>query len=265
MTVKGYIHCITAMLSMLVCAACNSVPGGVLDKDEMASLLADIHKGEAAIDVNLTQLSSDSMKRVVRQSVYDAHHVTQEDVDSSLRYYGHHIEDYLEVYDKVIAQLETDLENSNAVIMLDSQITVAGDSVDTWAGAKRIWIDRKSPIQALTFELNRDENWEAGDIYSWSFKTINQHNNVDMRILVDYDNGMTEYMDAHTNADGWITATIKIDPEEKPMRIYGYAEFNNNTHSRIYIDSISLIRTRPLEGGPARIRQRFNTFNRPLK
>ncbi len=256
---------VSFIVTMLILAACNGVPDGVLDKDEMASLLADIHKGESAIDVNYSQFDSDSMKRVVRQSVYRAHNVTQAEVDSSYSYYGHHIEDYLEVYDKVIAQLESDLENSNAVIMLDSQIAISGDSVDTWTGARRVWFDRLSPSKALTFELKHDKNWKSGDIYKWSFKTINQRNDLNVRLLVDYDNGMTEYIDAHSNGDGWVSASIKIDPELTPKRVYGYADFNNVEQSRIFLDSISLIRMRPIENGHAHIRQRYNTFNRPQK
>ena len=86
----------------------------VLGKKEMASLLTDVHKGESLIEINHNQFSSDSMRRVMKQSVLDAHGVTQQQWDSSLSYYGRNIEQYIELYDIVIAGLEQELKNVNS-------------------------------------------------------------------------------------------------------------------------------------------------------
>ena len=96
---------------LLLAAACDRRPDGVLGKEDMARLLADIHKAEIVAETN-TRTYNDSLKRVLRQSVYARHGVTTEDVDSSLSWYGYNMEKYLEVYDRVIEILEKERDDA---------------------------------------------------------------------------------------------------------------------------------------------------------
>ena len=43
----------------LVLIACNSTPGYVIGEDDMVSLLVDVHKGEAYVEMNSGSLYSD--------------------------------------------------------------------------------------------------------------------------------------------------------------------------------------------------------------
>ena len=90
----------------LVLIACNSTPGYVIGEDDMVSLLVDVHKGEAYVEMNSGSFYSDSLKKTFRQTIFMRHNVTQEQFDTSLMWYGHHIDQYKKVYDRVIERLE---------------------------------------------------------------------------------------------------------------------------------------------------------------
>lgn len=113
--------------------ACDRTPDYVIGPKEMTSLLVDIHKGESVIDLNRSAYSSDSMRKVVKQSIYAKHGVTAEQVDTSLVWYGHNVEKYIEIYDGVIEQLEKDIKNADVSSGGERlHLAVVGDSVDAW-------------------------------------------------------------------------------------------------------------------------------------
>ena len=85
-----------SLMQMLV--ACSSTPDYVLSEDDMAALLVDIHKGESYVDMHYNVYSdsrSDSLRKVLRQSILRKHNVSQELFDTSLVWYGHHIDTYI--------------------------------------------------------------------------------------------------------------------------------------------------------------------------
>ena len=94
----------TVMACMVLCA-CNKVPSEIIQPDEMALLMADVHTSESVIELNWDQFRSDSAKQVLKESVYAAHGVSAEQVDSSLAWYGRNIPYYMYVYDNTIAIL----------------------------------------------------------------------------------------------------------------------------------------------------------------
>ena len=67
---------------MLILAACGSEPSGVIPQDDMAELLADIHEGEAVVDINFRQYTDDSARLAIRQAILKKHNVTAEEFDS---------------------------------------------------------------------------------------------------------------------------------------------------------------------------------------
>ena len=81
-----------ASVCLLVLTGCSSVPDGVLPPGKMASLLADMEIGESVVESDPSSWRSDSLKMVLRQSIYERHGVTSEEVDSSLAWYGAHVE-----------------------------------------------------------------------------------------------------------------------------------------------------------------------------
>jgi hypothetical protein len=119
---------------MALFAACNSTPDYVLSHEEMTQLLADVHIGESLIDANRQNYKDDSLKKELKQSILHKHNVTAQQLDTSFEWYGHNIEDYIEVYDRVIEILEN--QQANVKVEDGVQLAVAGDSADAWSGVR---------------------------------------------------------------------------------------------------------------------------------
>ncbi|MDE6826066.1 MAG: DUF4296 domain-containing protein, partial [Paramuribaculum sp.] len=77
-----------------VAGGCNPAPDGVLSPDEMAEVLADIHIGESVSETERRVFNNDSIRRVLKQSILMKHGLNSETFDSSLMWYGQHIDLY---------------------------------------------------------------------------------------------------------------------------------------------------------------------------
>ncbi len=227
-----------------IIAACSSTPSGVLSPDKMARLLADVYRAESAIDFNTATYSGDSMKQVVKESVFKAHKISQADFDSSLVWYGHHIEQYLKVCDNAIAILEDQLETIPDDETGTNQILVAGDSASVWPRERFYHITHATPSRFVTFKLLPDDNWEPGDNYALELKLINNRTGVKSSIAVDYEDGHTGWASTSRDEEGWSRVNLILDSTRTASAIYGVLEFNPAVGENIYVDSVSLIRTR---------------------
>ena len=90
---------------VLIFTSCEQIPSHIIAPEQMETLLIDIHKAEAISD-NLTQYASDREKERLRQSVFDRHHVTQAQFDTSLVWYSEHMTKYSQIYNNVTARLK---------------------------------------------------------------------------------------------------------------------------------------------------------------
>src|SRR5205085_11176204 len=78
------------------------IPAGVLKKEQMVPILADVHIAQAA---SAMYQASDSMRYTsadLMKYVFKIHHTTQSQYDSSIAFYTKHPEIMKEIYDSVI-------------------------------------------------------------------------------------------------------------------------------------------------------------------
>lgn len=235
---------IAAVLSLV--ASCDSTPDKVLPPDDMASLMADIYVAESVTDVNRSQFyrnGEDSLRKVLKQSVLAHHGVSQEVLDSSFMYYGRHLDKYVEVHERIIAILEERMSHADAA-MARAGVSQAGDSVNTWPGASQVVISRRSPQQTLMFSLTSDDNWQKGDQYLWSIKTLNMRMPSQWTLAADYPGGITESIHGTFQGEGLNQLRLYTDSTRIPERVYGSLVTNPAQGEVIYLDSISLTRKR---------------------
>lgn len=214
----------------------------VLDKEEMASLMADIHIAEAVVDMNNSAFPTDSSRQALKQSIYAAHGVTSEQVDSSYVWYGYHIEDYMEVYDRTIEIIE---ERQRDMLTASSeQVIMAGDSVDIWPMANRLEFSRRSPSRILTFSIPADSNWRNRDVFSLRFNMASSRKPVIARMNIEYADGSTYYNLVAGRNKGQADVSVRIDSARQPLKIAGYILASPDDGETVLLDSIALVRMR---------------------
>lgn len=239
--------CATALLA----ASCGNRPDGVLDKEKMARLMADIHMGESVVETNSSTFGNDSVKRAFRQAIYARHGLTPEMADSSLRWYGYHMEKYLEVCDLTVEILEKRLEeeqerggSSASVGIRGGSLPMEGDSVDVWYETRHRPFSRILPTELITFYYTFDSNWERGDVYTFKAKLTGTVRPAQLAIGVDYSDGHSETYSTKFIGDGWHEASFALDSLRSAREIVGSFRYSPASGETMFADSISLTRTR---------------------
>lgn len=225
---------------------CTKLPEEVLDKKEMSSLLVDIHKGESVVEMQRGVFSTDSMKKVIKQSILMKHGVTQAQLDTSFVWYGNHIEDYLEIYEDVISRLEEEQLTVKGN-RLQSPVFAEGDSIDIWPLSNTYKLSVSEELQNVTFEMKCDSTWKNGDNYILQFKLINNRQqvaNAKAIIYAEYENGRVEFRPSSAINNDWVKVRLVTDSTMQPLSVYGAIMYEYSPNENVYLDSVSLVRTR---------------------
>lgn len=228
----------------LAAVACSKVPEGVIAPDDMARLMADVHTGEAVIELNRSDYQNDSMKQTMKQSVLLRHGVTSEQFDSSLAWYGRHIDVYMDVYDATIEILERRLLETGNSIAAENALSIDGDSVDVWPNPRYISLTDRLPSRFVSFNFGRDPNWKKGDSYTWRAKVFHSTDNMEWLIGVEYDDGGAEWHTTTMNGTGMKDISFQTDSSRNATRIFGYISAANQAKQPLRLDSITLVRRR---------------------
>lgn len=230
-----------ALLGALL-GGCRKQPDGVLSREDMALVVADLHIADGVTALNYSRFPTDSARQALKQSVLLAHGVSQQQLDTSFMWYGAHLDQYMEVCDRVLEILQE--RQSEIAAGASAQIAMAGDSVELWPRASHMVGSPRMLSKVLTFTLDPDTNWRPGDIYTLRYKVINARNRVAARILADYSDGTTTYRDEPGVSQGAASARMQLDSTRTPERVYGYIILDPDKRDYFHIDSISLTRTR---------------------
>lgn len=236
----------TACATVLMTVGCNRLPEGILGKDEMVDLLVDIHKGESVVEMQRGIYRNDSLKKRVKQSILLRHGVTQAQLDTSFAYYGHHIEDYIEIYDKVIDNLETEVKDLKGY-RGQTPIFAEGDSVDIWQLPRLYKISYADDARNIIFDIPRDSTWRKGDNYTLQLKILNSRQpqpSAKATLYAVYDTVKVELRPSTTVTNGHIKVRLVTDSTMLPDMVYGNITYDLLPGENIYIDSLSLVRTR---------------------
>lgn len=237
------------ILTLLV-VACNDVPSDIIQPEPMAALLADMHKAECVVEANSGAFPTDSTKRALRQSVFARHGVTSEQVDSSMKWYGYHMEKYVEVYDRTLEMLNNELAKAEQIAgsslagASSGSMAMEGDSVDVWMGVRTRRFAPNLPGDVITFTLSGDPNWENGDVYRMKAKLLSNHHNARFTMAVNYTDGTVDYMSTPFIGDGWHEMRFALDSAKVARDISGVLHYPVRKADVAFIDSISLTRTR---------------------
>lgn len=231
------------ILLALIATGCKGTPSGVLSRDDMTALMADVYRGESMIEFNGNIYTDDSTKKIVKQSILMTHGVTEAQFDSSLSWYGHHIEEFVKVCDGAISLLENELEMIPNDVLATS-LQVAGDSASVWMLPSYYRITSKLPARFISFSLDKDEEWEPGDSYTLSYKANTGKNPITSSMAVNYEDSLAEFATISTTEPGWQKLVVRLDSTRVASKVYGYIGFDPADDEVIYIDSVSLLRVR---------------------
>ena len=250
------------IIALSVLAACSHDPDYVIGEKDMVDLLVDVHKAEAVIESNYNQYSSKADKKKLREAVFLKHGITQEQFDTNLVWYGHHIEDYMKIYEQVVERLKAENEEAKKLLAEDNSQTMSqpGDSVDVWKQRRAHVFDTRQASNLLTFDIAPDENFRTRDYFELRFKVLllpKLSVKPQVYLAARHINHDIVYNQLDIDREGWHSLPLQTDSAMALSRINGYIVLPMQTvPGTMYVDSLTLIRRHYNDRIPAVERQK---------
>lgn len=229
----------TGMMAVSCLAGCSNRPDGVLNNEEAASLLADLHIADAYGTLEGNQAAamsvdaSDSARKVLRQSVLAKHGVSEQQLDTTLGWYGHNLDKYEEMYELVLTKIE---EKQTTLREADAKAS-AIPTLWPYGVTQRIPGVRSGSASLTAFDIPVEKITKGGRVI-WEGKAINLREPMEMFMAVEYTDGSTGYIQRTLTGEGRQTVTLQTDTGAKPKRAYGYLRVRQR--QTLFLDSVSL-------------------------
>ena len=110
LSVKRSVSVTVCILSVLTVLLTGCRPRGILSSRQMRSVLVDLHKTDALLQVHGLQHGHDFEEDRYYAAVLEEHGITQAQFDSSLVWYTHHPQLFDKIYPKVLNDLHEEYE-----------------------------------------------------------------------------------------------------------------------------------------------------------
>ena len=236
------------IIAFFVLAACSHDPDYVIGEKDMVDLLVDVHKAEAVIESNYGDYNSKADKKKLREAVFLKHGITQEQFDTNLVWYGHHIEDYMKIYEQVVERLKAENEEAKKLLAEENSQTMSqpGDSVDVWKQRRAHVFDTRQADNLLTFDIAPDENFRARDYFELRFKVLLLPKlavKPQVYLAARHTNHDVVYNQLDIDKEGWYSLPLQTDSATALSRLYGYMVLPMQpVQGTLYVDSLMLIR-----------------------
>lgn len=220
------------VVALLLGAGCDKRPKGVLSDDEMVGLIADMQIAEVYMQQHNSGYYNDSIRDSAVQWALDKHGLSKADFDSTMTWYGRNIDDYLNLFGKVDAELA---KRQNRAIGETEKNLV---STDLWPYSRHILISENAPSNGLAFSLPLNDI-PKGERITWKMR-LKGLSSGNVLLGVDYDNGMSSYTYQTQNGNSKIDLTLQTDTAYNVKRVFGYMRTKEDHSLPIWIDSIAL-------------------------
>ena len=183
---RSILLCLNVLFLLVCIVACGPErPKEILSDAQMEEVLYDYH---AAKTLGEAVSPSEKYKATLYYlNVFEKHHTTEEQFDSTLLWYSTHPEAFDKVYQKVIKRIQDEkavLERSIAISGQRSSVTQIGDSVNIWSGMPMFSLTNHPYDNRLSFDYENDANFEDSDTLHFNarfryFHVKNQQINYD--------------------------------------------------------------------------------------
>lgn len=165
-----FIFLITIILIFL--SACSNRPKGVMSKSEMRTFLTDLHLLEGTLTTRYEL--NDREKAYYYQVLFEKHHVTKAEFDSSIVYYTKNPKVFERIYSKVnknLDNLKMDVESGKYLPVIPDSIKFKPENINIWTRNIAFKYPKDTVKNNLTFTII-DNQLLTKDLYTFSYRMI---------------------------------------------------------------------------------------------
>lgn len=232
---RSYVAIIAVLLLLY---GCSKRPKDILSEDMMVSVMTDIQLAEAYDRTGGSSSFLNGQNReALGRGVLKEHGVTQEQMDSTLAWYGRNMDEYSKLYQKIDKELS---KRQALYAKAAGENDNSDNSTDLWPYTRHLIIDNKGLTDGLTVDFPVND-LTPGEKLTWRM-SITGATSRSLTLGVEYDNGTSELIRmSNRGLDKRIEAELQTDTTRIPVRIFASAAFDHDS-KRILIDSILLLR-----------------------
>ncbi len=235
-----------AALTLCLLAACSKTPDGILSEKEMQAVELDIQLAKAMISVENKQFADSLQRAELFQSVFRKHGITQAVYDSSLIWYGRNLDIYMDIYDRILKDLN-ERQNALGDVQASAAPVSTQDSVDIWPRRSFVRLEPRAAFNGVTFDIRPEVNYSSGSSFVlsmsvWGMDQLKAQQ-PEIRICADLGDTTVVVNDKIRN-DGYHETVLKTIPTKRVKRVYGYIFLNNAGlyYHKVYLNDLTLIK-----------------------
>lgn len=254
--------CGVLLLSAIVFCGCSDKPKEALSERKMVKLMADLQLAEAYSNtMGISHYGSTDKRSEIGKGVLAAHGVTQEQLDSTLAWYGRNIDDYTELYEKV----DKEIVSRRKKIMKEGSQQEINSADMLWPYQTHGVLSQLGNSDAWIFSLE-SPSLEKGDMLEWTMR-LSEMAQINGVLGVEYEDGTSDaYSQLLSGNKLKYEMILQTDTGKTVRRVYGTVRLRDNSQKPVFADSIMLrkmpfdsleyVKHRSLRhyGAPARIK-----------
>jgi len=235
----------TLIAALIIMAGCGKeIPEEIIQPDKMENVLYDYH-----LAMGMSNSLKTPEKEAYKNFVFEKHHVTKAEFDSSMVWYTREAQELAAIYENLDKRFKR--EHVHAETLLENRegesvrITSPGDTVNIWNKAEILWMTRSPLSNPVTFEFKADSNFHAKDAFRWN---MNVHffskGKMALGLNVVYDNDSIVGETRHITQSGKYSIYLKNDSAYKIKGMNGFIHVMEDSvlNPNILIHDISLVR-----------------------
>lgn len=222
---------------VLLAVSCSDRPKDILSEDKMLDVMTDLQIAEAYDRSGESPREFQGYgKEKLGLGVLQQHGVTEEEMDSTLAWYGRNMDEYAKLYKKIDERLAK-RQQKYAKAAGESESLDGG--LDLWPYGRHLVIDEHSFTDGIVINIPA-EDLVPGEKLIWKMR-VQGATSRHMTLGVDYSDGSASIVRNTAYSSGpWIETALHTDTVLTPSGIFGVVNFGVD-HPRVFVDSIQLL------------------------
>lgn len=239
---------------VLLVGACKpTVPSSIIQPDELEEILYDYYLAKA-MGSQTGGADRDYNQHLYVEAVFQKHHVTHAEFDSSLVYYYAHADRLEAMYRRVSDRLEKkalSLGAGEGEFMEYVTLREGGDTANVWMGRNWALLSPQPPRNRFEFEFEADSTTRSGDTYLLQFMSdyVFQSGVKDgvavLNVFFEEDTVVSRSI--HYSSSGFNKLRLETPSALTPKKISGFFYIGGGEESTtvlrlLFLNSMQLIR-----------------------
>ena len=229
----------------------NKIPGDIIQPAAMEDLLYDY---QIAKTMSSELPYTDNYKKNAYFAyVFEKHHVTEAEFDSSMVWYSRNGKELSVIYDNLKKRLEEDGEQMKLITSRQNgeiAVSMSGDTVDIWQDRPLYWLTSSPYTNKVLFDLKADTSFKPKDMLAleakFSFFPRNgQRGEAVMGLKVSFDNDSVQGMTRVVSGNGVQRLYLRPDSAFEFKNVSGFIYYVSKEDERgdLLLTDIRLVRT----------------------